>query len=111
MDPLTMFSCPFRHDTTLQQHRLLSITANVTSWGAARTSENPQKAKFAERQKAEVQLRRISIPRTPVNKGKKGWAPHPGPLLSCRPQMRGGSQKIHRGFIAGWLEWQREREG
>jgi hypothetical protein len=24
MDPLTMFSCPFRHDTTLQQHRLPS---------------------------------------------------------------------------------------
>jgi hypothetical protein len=47
MDPLTMFSCPFRHDTTLQQHRLLSITANVTSWGAARTSQNPQNANFA----------------------------------------------------------------
>src|SRR5215208_265221 len=30
MDPLTMFSCPFRHDTTLQHHRLLSVTANVT---------------------------------------------------------------------------------
>src|SRR5215217_1191251 len=48
MDPLTMFSCPFRHDTTLQQHRLLSITANVTSWGAARTSQNAHKAKFRE---------------------------------------------------------------
>jgi hypothetical protein len=34
-----------------------------------RTSENPQKAKFAEFQKGEV--RRISIPRTLVNKGKK----------------------------------------
>jgi hypothetical protein len=54
MDPLTMFSCPFRHDTTLQQHRLLSITANVTSWGAARTSQNPQNANFALSQLCEV---------------------------------------------------------
>src|SRR5215213_1650917 len=46
MDPLTMFSCPFRHDTTLQQHRLLSITANVTSWGAARTSQNAHSLKL-----------------------------------------------------------------
>ena len=56
MDPLTMFSCPFRHDTTLQQHRLLSITANVTSWGAARTSQNAQYANFVERRQREVRL-------------------------------------------------------
>src|SRR5215208_7452462 len=34
-----------------------------------RTSENAKKAKFAECPKGEV--RRIPIPRTPVNKGKK----------------------------------------
>ena|SRR5215211_7565263 len=38
MDPLTMFSCTFRHDTTLQQHRLLSVTANVTEPSGERTS-------------------------------------------------------------------------
>src|SRR5829696_5376481 len=48
MNPLTMFSCTFRHDTTLQQHRLLSVTANVTEPSGERTSENAQKAKFAE---------------------------------------------------------------
>src|SRR5215208_315940 len=85
MDPLTMFSCPFRHDTTLQQHRLLSITANVTSWGAARTSQNPQKAKFAEFGEGEV--RRISIPGSWVNKGKiKGRGVMPQPFaLRARP--------------------------
>jgi hypothetical protein len=47
MNPLTMFPCTFRHDTTLQQHRLLSVTANVTEPSCERTSENPQYANFA----------------------------------------------------------------
>src|SRR5215211_7656164 len=38
------------------------------SW---RTSENAQNANFAEFYKSEVQLRRIPIPRTPVNKDEK----------------------------------------
>jgi hypothetical protein len=41
-----MFPCPFRHDTTLQQHRLLSVTANVTEPSCERTSQNSVKAKF-----------------------------------------------------------------
>jgi hypothetical protein len=48
MNPLTMFPCTFRHDTTLQQHRLLSVTANVTEPSGERTSENLQNAKFVE---------------------------------------------------------------
>src|SRR5215208_6935363 len=43
----------------------------VVDRGAMRTSENAQKAKFVEFYKSEVQLRRIPIPRTPVNKGKR----------------------------------------
>jgi hypothetical protein len=41
----------------------------VVDRGAMRTSENPQKAKFAEFYERE--LRRIPIPRTTVNKGMK----------------------------------------
>src|SRR5215203_1027570 len=69
MDPLTMFSCPFRHDTTLQQHRLLSVTANVTEPSGERTSENLHNSNFVEFYKGEV--RTIPLPRTPVNKGKR----------------------------------------
>jgi hypothetical protein len=41
----------------------------VVDRGAMRTSENAQKANFVEFYKSE--LRRIPIPRTPVNKGKR----------------------------------------
>jgi hypothetical protein len=48
-----------------------------------RTSENAQKAKFAELRKAEVLLRRIRLPRTPVNKSMKKdrgcYRPRPSP--------------------------------
>src|SRR5215211_4596400 len=42
----------------------------MNSWP---TSENPQKAKFAEIVKGEVQLPRIPIPRTRMNKNAKGY--------------------------------------
>src|SRR5215208_8033247 len=44
----TLFPCPFCHNTTLQHDRLPSVTATVTKPSGERTSENPQKAKFAE---------------------------------------------------------------
>jgi hypothetical protein len=44
MDPLTMFSCPFRHDATLQQYRLLSVTTTVTTIiFSARAGPDPPK--------------------------------------------------------------------
>src|SRR5215218_3343966 len=46
----TLFPCPFCHNTTLQQDRLPS----VTRWSGERTSENAQKAKFAESQFSDV---------------------------------------------------------
>jgi hypothetical protein len=68
MNPLTMFPCTFRHDTTLQQHRLLSVTANVTEPSGERTSENLHNSNFVELSKSEVQLRRILLLRGWVNK-------------------------------------------
>ena len=59
MNPLTMFPCTFRHDTTLQQHRLLSVTANVTEPSGERTSENLHNSNFVEFYKGEG--RRIHI--------------------------------------------------
>jgi hypothetical protein len=67
MNPLTMFPCTFRHDTTLQQHRLLSVTANVTEPSGERTSENLHNSNFVEFYEREV--RRIPILGTSVNKG------------------------------------------
>jgi hypothetical protein len=48
-------------------------TIVMTTRISCRTSENSAYAKFAEfyNYKGEVQLRRIPIPRTSVNKGKK----------------------------------------
>src|SRR5215204_1415844 len=59
MDPLTMFSCPFRHDTTLQQHRLPSYGKRYEVEG---------RTNFLELRKREVRRRRL--PRTPVNRGE-----------------------------------------
>jgi hypothetical protein len=66
MDPLTMFSCPFRHDTTLQQHRLPSYGKRYEVEGRTNFLEL-----FLELRNAEVQLLRNPLPRTPLNKGKK----------------------------------------
>src|SRR5215204_3400942 len=44
----TVLSCPFSHNATLQHYRLPSVTTTVTEPSGERTSENPQKAKFAE---------------------------------------------------------------
>jgi hypothetical protein len=46
-------------------------TKHVRAPRKRRTSENAVKRKFAVFHKSEVQLRRILIPRTPVNKYKK----------------------------------------
>src|SRR5918995_5076849 len=54
------------------------------------TSENSVKAKFAESQKGEV--RKIPLPRTPVNKGKKGGR-------ACQESTSMGSS--HSGYNPG----------
>jgi hypothetical protein len=71
MDPLTMFSCPFRHDTTLQQHRLPSYGKRYEVEG---------RTNFLERRTGEV--RRTHLLRRWVNKGKKkaGALKDPDPL-------------------------------
>src|SRR5215213_5302725 len=50
----------------------VSITARTSQNPSSRSSENPASPNFSERRKAEVQLRRTILPRTPVNKPGRG---------------------------------------
>ncbi len=43
-----LFACPLRHDPTLQDERLPTVTEPVTMPRSERTSQKPLKAKFAE---------------------------------------------------------------
>src|SRR5215211_3144363 len=54
-DPMRLFRCPLRHNTTLQHYRLLSVTKP----SGERTSENPVQAKFGEILACELRRKRV----------------------------------------------------
>jgi hypothetical protein len=69
-------------------------------------------AKFSEPRTAEVQFWRITLPRTPVHKGKqkgRGSYKSPGPMLrsetpSCGAPLLGGSHLLRRRELRSALE-------
>ena len=68
-DSSTLCLCPFCHNPTLHHYRLPSVTTTVT------------------KEKIPCELPRMSIPRTPVNKGKRKGN---SPKFGCPGMQRAG---------------------
>jgi hypothetical protein len=73
---LDLFPCPFRHDTTLQHYRLLSIAESLARWGLLKHAMPARR-----RRSCILESRTRSLAPTP----DLGVHAHPTPVFWCVP--------------------------